>query len=485
MTLTATTFSYYRAIALKSHYTVRPRQKPEPIEYEGVPPELWLHVFSSLKDDKADLTTLTIVSKSFAALAQPLLFQHITIRLACGQHPTSGRLTCRVDCLERVTERIQFSTQERIAHAVTTIEFSPMISYARRGGTGNSTEVAVVADLVIRMLPLFPRLRLFRCTHLILQPQHLSTISGMSNLRSFCATNCHLSEGSHSHTYESPIQDFTMAWQGNTSDLLGVTLSPHSHKRWFPFVNPSHLRALNLAPLDAFLDWMLVDLIDRNIQLHALRSLGLPWMAVRSESFVPLLECTPLLQELRFTVRPSHRTITMGHPLPRHVLPNLSVLEAPDHALPFLLESKSLRELSCATVHDGGSLPVDIIAAFDALPPGPLWELEKLSLDMKCLSDELLGCVAIKAPHITTLNLDVRGMAWGPTPGSLGTHTTEVRQNLISPATRELMRWLLPPLVEHCSVFPVASPPGYTGVLVRWETRFNGHTPRHSSTEWG
>lgn len=430
MTLTAITFSYYRAVALKARYTVRPRQKREPVEYEGIPPELWLRVFSFLKDN-LDLTSLAEVSKSFAALAQPLLFRHITIRPSCGQHPTSGRLTCRVGCLEWATERMRFSTQERIAHAVTTIEFSPAINFAKRDNS--STEVAAVADVMIRMLPHFPRLRTFRCAHLVLQPHHLCTISGTTNLRSFHATNCHISDILHDRAHESPMEEFTMAWRGNTSDLLGVTLSPHSHERWCSFMHPDHLRTLNLAPLDAFLDQMLAGITDRGVQFHALRSLSLPWMAIQSESFVPLLERAPFLQELRFTVRASHRTITMVHPLPRHVLRNLSVLEAPDHALPFLLESKSLRELSCIAVDDGGSLPTDIIAVLDALPPGTLWELEELSLDMKCISDELLDCLTRTAPHITTLRVDIRGMAWGPTPGSLESHTTEVQWDSSEP----------------------------------------------------
>ena len=413
----ANTSRYHRNAILK---TVRSQS----VEYHGIPPELWLHTFSFLQDDKADLTSLTLVSKSFAALAQPLIFQHIIIRPPCGQHPSSGRLTCRQDYWEWVTERVQFCTQERIAHAVITIEFVPTINYARRERSG--TEVAVVADTVIRMLPLFPRLRLFRCAHLVLQPRHIYTISRVANLRSFHTINCHLSDHFHDHTHEDSMEEFTMAWQNNTADLLGVTLSPHSHQRWYLFLHPDHLRTLNLSPLDAFLDRMLADLVERGTQFRALQSLGLPWMAVESKSFVPLLERIPLLQELRFTVRPSHRSITMDHPLPRHVLQNLSVLEAPIHALPFLLEDKSIRELSCASVRDDGSLPTEINTVFDALPPEAFGKLEKLALDMKCLSDELLDCLARKAAHVTVLSVDVRGMAWGPTPGSLEPHTTKV-----------------------------------------------------------
>jgi len=477
MTLTVITFSYYQAIALKAHYVVAPRQKCKPVEYGGIPPELWHRVFSFLKD-KLDLTSLTVVSKAFAALAQPLLFRHITIRPPCSQHHASCRLTCRIGCVERITERMRFSTQERIAHAVTTIEFSPTINYAKRDSS--STEVAAVADMIIRMLPLFPRLRTFRCAHLILQPHHLCTISRMTNLRSFHATNCHMSDNPYDYTHESPMEEFTMAWRGNTSDLLGVTLSPHSHQRWYSFMYPDHLRTLNLAPLDAFLDQMVAGIADRGVQFHALRSLSLPWMAIQSESFVPLLERAPFLQELRFAVRASHRTIITAHPLPRHVLRNLSVLEAPDHALPFLLESKSLRELSCSAVRDGGSLPTDIIAAFDALPPGTLWKLEELSLDMKCISDELLDCLTRTAPHITTLRVDIRGMAWGPTPGSLGSHTTEVQWDSFHPWTNRCLRTSLPS-VEHRGVFPVSSAPEYAGVLVHRETICGSHAPCSSS----
>ena len=394
------------------------------MEYNGIPPELWHLIFSFLEGDHQDLASLTMVSKSFAALAQPLLFQHVAIRPLCGQHPTSGRLTCHRDCLERIAERIQFSAEDRIAYAVTTIEFSPVANRARR--ESDITEIAVVAEMIIRMLPLFPRLRSFRCAHLILHPRHLCTISGITSLRSFHATDCHLSDQTLDNTYESPVEEFTMGWQGDTADLLGVTLSPQSHRCWFSFIHPDRLRTLNLAPLDAFLDQMLRDLVDRGMRLDAIRSLSLPWMAVQSDSFISLLERAPFLQELRFAVRPSHRTITMVHPLPSHVLRNLSVLEAPDHALPLFLESKSLRELSCTTLRNGGSLPTDIIAVFNALPPGTFWELEKLSLDMKCLSDDLLDCLMRATPHLTTLSVDVRGMAWGPTPGSLASHTTEV-----------------------------------------------------------
>jgi hypothetical protein len=149
------------------------------------------------------------------------------------------------------------------------------------------------------MLPLFHRLRSFRCSHLVLHPHHLYAISGMSNLRSFHVIDCHLSDKFHDHAYEDQMEEFTLAWQGNTAGLLGVTLSPRSHQRWFLFLHPDHLRTLNLIPLDAFLDQILTDFVDRGTQFYALR---LPWMTVESKSFVPLLERVPFFQELRLNL---------------------------------------------------------------------------------------------------------------------------------------------------------------------------------------
>lgn len=125
------------------------------------------------------------------------------------------------------------------------------------------------------------------------------------------------------------MEEFTVSWQGNAADVLGVASSPHSHQRWFSFIHPDHLRALNLVPLDNFLDQMLIDLAGRDSQFHALRLFGLPWVAVECKSFVPLLERALFLRELRFTIRSSHQKVFMEPPLPRHVLRNLLFLEAP------------------------------------------------------------------------------------------------------------------------------------------------------------
>jgi hypothetical protein len=184
----------------------------------------------------------------------------------------------------------------------------------------NSTEVATAADVVVRALPLCNRLRSFWCAHLVLHPQRLYTISGIPNLRSFHVVNCHLSGHFYDHIYEDPMEEFTMSWWDDTTEILGVTLSPHPHQRWSSFMHLEHLRTLILAPLDPFLDQMLSDLAGRGTQFHILRSLNLPWIAVESKSLSPLLERAPFLQELRFIVRPAYRTVSMDHSAPSQAM---------------------------------------------------------------------------------------------------------------------------------------------------------------------
>lgn len=207
----------------------------------------------------------------------------------------------------------------------------------------------------------------------------------------------------HLHAYPTTsITALTMVRQGNTADLLGIALSPHSHQCWSSLVHPDHPCTLKLAPLNAFLDQILTDLVDRAVSRTSIAQLTLDG------------------RPIHFTVRPSHRAIAIAQPPPRHASRNLSALGAPPHALLFLLESKSLRESSCTTLRDDGRLPADIIPVFDVLLPGTFWELEELSLDMEYFSDEFSDCLTRSTPHITTLSLDVREMAWGPTPGSYG-----------------------------------------------------------------
>lgn len=108
-------------------------QRPPRIqaEYEGIPPEVWINIFPLLSG-KEDIKNVTLTSKSFQTLAQPLLFHHLTFRPQCVTSPTSGHLMSWQGDLARITQRLGFLTLERIGHGVRSIGISPDIKYGRR-----------------------------------------------------------------------------------------------------------------------------------------------------------------------------------------------------------------------------------------------------------------------------------------------------------------------------------------------------------------
>lgn len=69
-----------------------------------------------------------------------------------------------------------------------------------------------------------------------------------------------------------------MELQGNTAGLLVITLYLLSRQRWFfKFLHPDCLRTLDLTPVDAFLDKMFADLVDREVNLYHDTPYGACW----------------------------------------------------------------------------------------------------------------------------------------------------------------------------------------------------------------
>jgi hypothetical protein len=108
-----------------------PRPPREQREYEGIPPEIWALIFPFFKlSEEADIKNVTLVSRSFQTLAQPLLFHHVQFRPECVKSPTSGHLMSWRADLARVTERLALF--QRVSHGIYHIDISPYIKYGRR-----------------------------------------------------------------------------------------------------------------------------------------------------------------------------------------------------------------------------------------------------------------------------------------------------------------------------------------------------------------
>lgn len=116
----------------------------------------------------------------------------------------------------------------------------------------------------------------------------------------------------------------------------------------------------------------------------------------------------------------------MENPLPDSLIPNLSILEAPDQAVPQFLNGRTIRELCMGTLTaELGSNPDVIIELLTQLPASADC-VEVVTVHITRLNQELLDALSARFPKLKSFT--VLGNSPGiPRPGGLGTHSLEVR----------------------------------------------------------
>jgi F-box-like len=259
-------------------------------DYQGFPPEVWIQIFPHILPDVQDVKNVTLTSKSFQLLAQPLLFQHISFRPYCVTSPTSGNLMSWQQDLAHINERLAFITLERIAHGVQDVDILPDVTFGRR--QEGTVELSVIVDAVFRSLSRFPHLHALKCAQILFSQRHLAQLPCLSSsLETFTAVDCHiaapLAEGN------APIvavRDLTVLW-GSMAPEVNGTASGHesSHKYWLSLMHPDFLRRLTLLPLSSHLHQMLSDVVTHGSVYRSLRSLKCSWYAVDSPYFLEVL----------------------------------------------------------------------------------------------------------------------------------------------------------------------------------------------------
>jgi hypothetical protein len=133
----------------------------------------------------------------------------------------------------------------------------------------------------------------------------------------------------------------------------------------------------------------------------------------------------PFLQELRLPLLPPHRNVVIETQLPVNLIPNLSVLEAPETAIPLFVRGRPVRELSFGTATDMGGDSEHLLSIFYQIPT-TAEELETITIYPTKFTEELSYALATQFPKLKSLNIFGSSIIWGPTPGSLGTHSLEV-----------------------------------------------------------
>jgi hypothetical protein len=137
----------------------------------------------------------------------------------------------------------------------------------------------------------------------------------------------------------------------------------------------------------------------------------------------------PSLVELRLPVFPTHRGITFDTPLSDDLVPNLTILEAPDQAIPLFIQNRPVRQLVLDTTSDLGSKPEDVISVLDQLSPAAV--LETITICVTKLTQELCDALDTRFPNLKSLTILGNGVVWGPNPGGLGAHSIEVTRRTL------------------------------------------------------
>jgi hypothetical protein len=111
----------------------------------------------------------------------------------------------------------------------------------------------------------------------------------------------------------------------------------------------------------------------------------------------------PSLVELRLLVFLSDHGIISGTPFSDDLVPNLSILQAPDWAVPLLVQNRPVRKLVLDTTSDLGSKPEDIISILNQLSISTV--LEAVSICVTKLTQELCDTLHTRFPNLKSLTI--------------------------------------------------------------------------------
>ncbi len=148
------------------------------LDLECIPLELWLHIIESAHLTRADIATLTTVSKFLRRIAQPILFAEISVTLLLAKKngiPQAFR--CQHSYYyKRLKRRLSFAMSQRIAPAVKSLVI--------RCGTGQEidpemhelVEEEKVVESLFHVLRHFPNIKAFSAEGVTLAEVHFEQL---------------------------------------------------------------------------------------------------------------------------------------------------------------------------------------------------------------------------------------------------------------------------------------------------------------------
>ncbi|KAJ7132702.1 hypothetical protein C8R46DRAFT_1235653 [Mycena filopes] len=358
-------------------------RRSRPVSASLLPPELWLKIFGYIPVFL--LPSVTLTSRTFRALAQPLLFTTIST------HPDGAPSSAKFR--RRVVDRIDFFFSPHIA---------PTVRHCKIALTAPEDDgfpADDIIDFIFHTLPRLPNLQSLECRHLRLTPERLAVLQHLQ-LTTISLELCFGDITEFAIACEVPMRNVTFKYPDASRD--GIKASPCPI-----FLSPNHLEHLHATTTEV------LPALARSQCFERLTTLALPVECLSSVDLLPALLRCPAVEELTLHTSTLLVPNTLFEALPLDILPRLNFYRGPHHFAPALLAGRTVPVRVDVTVP---ARPHTLLASLLNLPRS----LTALAFSLRTpeLPPALLQAVHATFPHLAALavrapaltSADIRGL---------------------------------------------------------------------------
>lgn len=372
-------------------------------------PELWLEIFSQIP--LRELRDVTLTCQSFRYLAQPLLFRSLTF-CPYSMDMANQRFIPRLETIEHTTQRIQFCSSSRIAHAVRECKLYPRYYV---GAVHSDIASNTLLDILLDALPRFVNLQSLFFMFIDLSQAQVLKLCALRHINNLMLGNCTVEHVHPPPPSKLQVVDLTIGCSNQTRESgHGLSVFSPDHLQSVSIVNPTVASYF----LDNFLG-------NASHSLLQLRTITLPCEVEVVHAFSRLLPLVPELAELTF----DHPRPSMAQPhipkddnftLSTFCLPvrPLSKYQGPRQLLPYFVRPGALEHLSLwsafPVTSDGSMDPSELHGVLvggnelvSVCDQKVLRTVQKLELSMTHVNALVLDAVCARFPTLRSLYVHV------------------------------------------------------------------------------
>ncbi|KIM73896.1 hypothetical protein PILCRDRAFT_828716, partial [Piloderma croceum F 1598] len=388
-----------------------------------LPMDLWPNVISQLPF--TGLEAATLVCQYFRKLAQPLLFQTLTVK-PFTFNPKTMKISPQPDSyLKWISAKLSFCCTPRIAASVRTCDVGPQDLFTDKEGESEDPGRSMI-DEVFEALVKFKSLTHLILAKVVLTDTNLAQLSRLSICPSLTLMHC-------TSSAPAPLRLAvkTLIFRNDAAEAGLDTLL-------LSMVNPNEIEVFSLVGDTAK---MLLPQLPHNAVFSNLHTLCYDYSIATSLPLQPFLSRCHALEEIHFAPPTNVVEMPMSQMLDPSDLPSLHVYHGPDFGAHTFTTGRPIfhvRFWGCDLW--GGSRSLDQLV--------PYWqelqlssELESLEFSVNRISKVFLEQIFYLFPHLKALGIVVDANEYG----IYGIYTREVLMDTLSSIH-------LPPEIEYLSI---------------------------------